>query len=100
MFLLNSRLGLFPAASFGSASESLHLTKAVLLPKLRTQFAEFLNMISLKRLGILYQPTCVGLGYGSLKLNLEAFLGSVESIALRGQASRHQLSALRESGFA
>ena len=51
-------------------------------------------MISLKRLGILYLPTCVGLGYGSHWLNLEAFLGSVESITLRGQASRHQFSVL------
>ena len=39
-------------------------------------------MVSLKRLGILYQSTCVGLGYGLLQLCLEAFLGSVESIAL------------------
>ena len=51
-------------------------------------------MISLKRLGILYPPTCVGLGYGSPVLCLEAFLGSVESTALRSKASRHQLSAL------
>ena len=35
-----------------------------LLPKLRGQFAEFLQHRSLKRLGILYLPTCVGLGYG------------------------------------
>ena len=35
-----------------------------LLPKLRGQFAEFLQHHSLKRLGILYQSTCVGLGYG------------------------------------
>jgi hypothetical protein len=35
-----------------------------LLPKLRGQFAEFLQHRSLKRLGILYQSTCVGLGYG------------------------------------
>ena len=35
-----------------------------LLPKLREQFAEFLQHHSLKRLGILYQSTCVGLGYG------------------------------------
>ena len=28
------------------------------------QFAEFLQHSSLKRLGILYQSTCVGLGYG------------------------------------
>ena len=35
-----------------------------LIPKLRGQFAEFLQRSSLKRLGILYQSTCVGLGYG------------------------------------
>ena len=35
-----------------------------LIPKLRGQFAEFLQHRSLKRLGILYQSTCVGLGYG------------------------------------
>src|SRR5690606_21645986 len=36
-----------------------------LLPRLRGQFAEFLQHRSLKRLGILYQSTCVGFGYGS-----------------------------------
>ncbi len=35
-----------------------------LIPKLREKFAEFLQHRSLKRLGILYQSTCVGLGYG------------------------------------
>ena len=35
-----------------------------LLANLREQFAEFLQHRSLKRLGILYQSTCVGLGYG------------------------------------
>src|SRR5580698_7264183 len=34
------------------------------MPKLRVQFAEFLQHSSLKRLGILYQSTCVGFGYG------------------------------------
>src|SRR5690349_12486752 len=36
----------------------------LLLPKVRRQFAEFLQETSLKRLGILYLPTCVGFGYG------------------------------------
>ena len=45
-------------------AQALHLTEAHLLPKLRCQFAEFLNPSSLKRLGILTLPTCVGLGYG------------------------------------
>src|ERR1700752_3487271 len=35
-----------------------------LLPKLRGHFAEFLQHHSLKRLGILYQSTSVGFGYG------------------------------------
>ena len=39
---------------------------AHLLPKLRCYFAEFLNQSSLKRLGILYLPTCVGLRYGHI----------------------------------
>ena len=38
--------------------------QAPLLPKLRGQFAEFLQHRSLKRLSMLYLPTCVGLGYG------------------------------------
>ncbi len=38
--------------------------EAPLLPKLRGQFAEFLNEGSSDRLGILYPPTCVGLRYG------------------------------------
>ena len=36
----------------------------ILLPKLQMHFAEFLQSSSLKRLGILYQSTCVGFGYG------------------------------------
>ena len=35
-----------------------------LLANLREQFAEFLQRSSLKRLGMLYQSTCVGFGYG------------------------------------
>src|SRR5215204_2936496 len=38
--------------------------QGLLIPKLRRQIAEFLQHSSLKRLGILYQSTCVGLGYG------------------------------------
>ena len=39
-------------------------TEVTLIPKLRVNFAEFLQHSSLKRLGMLYQSTCVGLGYG------------------------------------
>ena len=38
--------------------------EGLLLPKVRRQFAEFLQYTSLKRLGILYHTTCVGFGYG------------------------------------
>ena len=38
--------------------------KGLLIPKLRRQIAEFLQHSSLKRLGMLYQSTCVGFGYG------------------------------------
>src|SRR5690606_27972667 len=54
--------------------------RAPLLPKLRGQFAEFLNHGSPERLGILYLTTCVGLGYGPSTHSLEAFLGSTGSL--------------------
>ena len=41
--------------------------EALLLPKLRRHFAEFLNHGFLNRLSILYLTTCVGLGYGYYK---------------------------------
>ena len=52
---------------------------ALLLPKLRSQFAEFLNVDSLERLRIFSSPTCVGLRYGLDLFLLEAFLGSMAS---------------------
>ena len=51
--------------------------RAPLLANLRGHFAEFLNQSSLKRLGLLDPPTCVGLRYGPYVINLEAFLGSL-----------------------
>ena len=39
----------------------------LLLANLRRYFAEFLQHSSLKRLGILYLSTCVGLGYGLME---------------------------------
>jgi hypothetical protein len=41
--------------------------QGLLLANLRRHFAEFLRCGSLKRLGILYQSTCVGLGYGLME---------------------------------
>jgi hypothetical protein len=57
-------------------------TGATLLPKLRVEFAEFLNELSLERLWILSSSTCVGLRYGSLAFSLEVFLGSMDSFPL------------------
>ena len=54
MFLLNSCLGQFSAACH----------QALLLPKLRSHFAEFLNNTSPAGLRILSSSTCVGLRYG------------------------------------
>ncbi len=58
MFLVNSCLGLFSAASF----------EAPLFPKLRGQLAEFLNNPSPVGLRILSSSTCVGLRYGHLSI--------------------------------
>ena len=55
MFLVNSCLGQFSAAS---------PTEAPFLPKLQGHFAEFLNNASPVGLRILSSPTCVGLRYG------------------------------------
>ena len=77
MFLVNSRLALLSATPSDSRREAFHPTGAILLPKLRMYFAEFLNHCSPDRLGILYLPTCVGLGYGHRVSSLEDFLGSM-----------------------
>ena len=60
-----------------------------LLPKLRGHFAEFLDHSSPERLGILYQTTCVGLGYGPTRPSLEAFLDSIGSAASPLRAPHH-----------
>ena len=57
------------------------------------EFAEFLNQGYLDRLRILYVPTCVGLGYGHLISSLEAFLGSMGSLA-SPETARHRASRL------
>ena len=82
MFLVNSRYRHFSATTFSSACKTLHLMVAHLIPKLRCHFAEFLNQGSLKRLGILSLPTCVGLRYDHLVISLEAFLVSAGLISL------------------
>src|SRR3954466_4210936 len=67
-------------------------SRAPLLPKLRGQFAEFLNEGSHSRLRIFSSPTCVGLRYGYPLLSLEAFLGSMASPTLRAVSPRHGTS--------
>ena len=99
MFLVNSRFPLVSAASSGSRREAFHLTEALLLPKLRRYFAEFLNHSSPDRLGILYPPTCVGLGYGRRANSLDAFLGSMGLVTMPFTA-RYHVSGLMRSGFA
>ena len=99
MFLVNSRFPLFSAASSDSEREVRHPSEALLLPKLRMHFAEFLNYGYPDHLGILYPPTCVGLGYGFRVSSLEAFLGSMGSVTSPGVA-RHRVSGLMRSGFA
>ena len=79
VFLVNSRLARFTAAPSCSIRKGFHTTGATLLPKLRVNFAEFLNEGYLERLRILSPPTCVGLRYGHFVLRLEVFLGSIES---------------------
>ena len=66
------------------------------------RFAEFLGVGSLVHLGILYQPTCVGLRYGHNAVSLEAFLDSPASIRPLWPAGRHFHSPLghRPGGFA
>ena len=71
----------------------VNVSRAPLLPKLRGQFAEFLNEGSHLRLRIFSSPTCVGLRYGYPLHSLEAFLGSVASPALF--ALRRSLRPLR-----
>jgi hypothetical protein len=80
VFLVNSRFPLFSATPSSSGREVRHPSGALLLPKLRRYFAEFLNHSSPDRLGILYPPTCVGLGYGHHVSSLGAFLGSMGSV--------------------
>src|ERR1044071_10084464 len=66
-----------------SVGEPPNANKAPLLPKLRGEFAEFLNEGSHSRLRIFSSPTCVGLRYGYPTDSLEDFLGSVASATLR-----------------
>jgi hypothetical protein len=102
VFLVNSRLGPLAAAPSRSGGMPLHAAGAPLLPKLRGQFAEFLDGGSPVHLGMLYQPTCVGLRYGPWSSWLGAFLGSSGSIRAAWAETRAFPSPLghRTRGFA
>ena len=73
VFLLNSRLGRFTATRFRLRREASHVRRASLLPKLRDQYAEFLDHVSLVHLRLLASPTCVGLRYGRLPISPQGF---------------------------
>ena len=66
--MVNSRFSLFTAAPSGSVREEHHPTGAPLIPKLRGNFAEFLNEGYLDHLSVLHLPTCVGFGTGTSNL--------------------------------
>ena len=59
-------------------SAKVALNRVTLIPKLRVQFAEFLQHSSLKRLGILYLSTCVGFGYGLCRSYFQGHLPCLE----------------------
>ena len=94
--MVNSRLGLFTAAPSGSGREVLHPDGAPLIPKLRGNFAEFLNEGFLDHLGILYPPTCVGFGTGTR--NLPRGFSRGHGFRDFRQTSPHPVSALM-AGF-
>ena len=71
--MLNSRLGRFTATGFRSGGKPPHVHPAPLLPKLRGQYAEFLDHVSLVHLRLLASPTCVGLRYGRLTPSAAGF---------------------------
>jgi hypothetical protein len=69
--------------------------RAPLLPKLRGQYAEFLDHVSLVHLRLLASPTCVGLRYGRLLDSLPGFSRPPTPLPLTvglPLGSRHQLS--------
>ena len=82
MFLLNSRLSRLAATPVCLEMHEISQTGAPLIPKLRGQFAEFLNVVYLAHLRLLALSTCVGLRYGHSPLNTrnEAFLGGIASV--------------------
>jgi hypothetical protein len=98
VLLVSSRYPLVSATTLRSGSKSHHVQVAHLLPKLRCHYAEFLNQSSLKRLGILYPSTWVGLRYGHLANFLRGFSREhgINHFAEPEGTTRHHVSALKE----
>ena len=82
MFLLNSRPGLFSAAFRSSRSESLHPRRPPFSQSYGVNLPSSLARVLSTTLGLLPQPTGVGLRYGCPISNNEGFLGSVGSAEL------------------
>jgi hypothetical protein len=96
VFLLNSRLGRFTATRAGFSAKPTPAL-APLLPKLRGQYAEFLDHVSLVHLRLLASPTCVGLRYGRFLDSPPGFSCPPTPLVLtRGfpLGPRHRVSAL------
>ena len=72
MFLVNSCLDLVIATLYN---------KVLLLPKLRSHFAEFLREGYLAPLSILYLPTCVGYGTGIICLFQDLIVSDITSFS-------------------
>jgi hypothetical protein len=97
VFLVNSRYPLVSAAPSSSGRKVRHPNEALLLPKLRRDFAEFLNHRSPDRLGILYLSTCVGYGVRALCQLLSGFSRQhgIGDFAWNGSVSRLSLHGAR-----
>ena len=71
--------------------------EAPLIPKLRGQFAEFLNYPSPAGLRILFLSTCVGLRYGHLFLYAKLFSPSAKCASLDRKSTRLNSSHITRS---
>ena len=72
---------------------------APLLPKLRGQFAEFLNHSSPDRLSIFYLTTCVGFGYGPYTYIARGFSRQHRITTITPQGATHHASHIRRPHF-
>ena len=92
MFLINSRLGHFTATTSRSSRKGFHANVALLIPKLRSYFAEFLNEGYLARLSIFYLPTCVG--FSTVTFFLTRGFSRQRGVNDFAQSARHRTSGL------